>query len=315
MNQCISAGASLSGREHELEVQAGDRHPLPGLGHVVGRRDQADRARRGASRRARRRPGPWGRRAAGCRTCSSTRRLITLPGQHVLGHRGLEEADRRDDLDLAGAHVGLVDDPARAAVVVDVAVGVARARRPACAAGARSRARAPRAPSRSRSAGRRRRCPSSPSTIVMFDRSSVADLVEPRHDLVEAALDDQLHLPPQARVDRLRRLGVRRDERRSATGPRPGRRRRRAPCRRRAAARSARARPPRSPGDRRSRAPPAIAAFAALRRLARVAAAIRCVTHRPVSLVVSPPLRRRGGATVSHGVCCARERAVERRDP
>ena len=54
-------------------------------------------------------------------------------GQHVLLGHLLHEAVGRDDGDVAGLHVGLVDDAAHAAVVVDVAVGVDHRRhRPAC---------------------------------------------------------------------------------------------------------------------------------------------------------------------------------------
>ena len=87
------------------------------------RRDQRDGARATASCRCRYRPGraaPCGRRLP---NWYCARRFIARAGQHALCDDRLHEPVRRDDLDLARAHVVLVDDALHAAVVIDVAMG------------------------------------------------------------------------------------------------------------------------------------------------------------------------------------------------
>jgi hypothetical protein len=177
-------------------------------------------------------------------------------GEHVLGDRRLQEPDRSDDLDLPGLDVGLVDHPADPAVVIDVAVGMHdRDDRLARPVGVVQLQRGCRGVP-----GQQRIEHDDP--VLALGEGDVgqvrgADLVQARHDFIQAALDHQLGLAPQARVDRRRRVGALLDEREPRQIPTPDHRPRRGSSHHRSAARSDHGRPRRSRGGPRRAADPA----------------------------------------------------------
>ncbi len=258
----------LGARRHlEHHVDAVDGLLLPRAHDVDGRRDQRDGSQR------RRLPQPRAHLAArslrqqrAVHVCRAARHRTA--GVDVLADRVLEEALRREDRDAARRDVLLGHDAARAAEVVDVAVGVQQSgHRPLAAMLAIQRQRG----------GRRlrgdQRVDHQDARVALDDRHvrqvEAAHLVDALGDLEQAVNRVQLPLPPEARIHRLRTVGVeeavgvripddapvRRADDAVATASRSGRaaRRRSPPCPRTGAACAHPRSPPRCDASRAAR--------------------------------------------------------------
>lgn len=136
-----------------------------------------------------------------------------IAGQHVFGHGRFHEALGRDDPHLAGGHVLFIHHTVHAAVMVHMAVGIDdghhRLVRPVGVIELEGRRGV---------FGGDERIDHDDAAVALDDghvgKVGIADLVEAVHDLVEAVAQHQLALPPQGRIDRIRRLGGHDDRRR-----------------------------------------------------------------------------------------------------
>ncbi|MNE50713.1 hypothetical protein D3C80_1453050 [compost metagenome] len=117
-------GGSLGARcHHEVIGQAIDDPLLPGLGNIVGGRDQGDGTGGGGGAQ----PGanlPLGIRLEQVAIHVAGPAAHHVARHDVLGHGGFHEAGGRVNLHLAGLDVRFVHHPAHTAVVIDVAMGV-----------------------------------------------------------------------------------------------------------------------------------------------------------------------------------------------
>jgi hypothetical protein len=134
-----------------------------------------------------------------------------VAGEDVLGDRGLEEALRGIDLDVARSDVGLVDHAPDTAEMVGVAVGVDHGLDRLLAAVLEIEV--------DRDLGRLRReqrIDDHDSLVALDDghvrQVLIADLVDAVGDLEQTADVDQLRLAPEAGIDGFRRRGVLGDE-------------------------------------------------------------------------------------------------------
>ena len=136
-----------------------------------------------------------------------------IAGQHVFGHGRFHEALGRDDPHLAGGYVLFIHHAVHAAVMVHMAVGIDdghhRLVRPVGVIELEGRRGV---------FGGDERIDHDDAAVALDDghvgKVGIADLVEAVHDLVEAVAQHQLALPPQGRIDRIRRLGGHDDRRR-----------------------------------------------------------------------------------------------------
>ena len=134
-----------------------------------------------------------------------------VAGDHVLAHRVLGEVLGRDDLDLAGLDIGLIDDATHAAVVIDMGVAVDDGKHwPLAELRGHEVVRCLGRLSRDQ------RIEHDPAGVTL-DEGDVRE-VEPAHlidavrHLEQAVLHVELRVAPQARVHRIGRRLVERDE-------------------------------------------------------------------------------------------------------
>ena len=191
-------------RHLELDLHAVDRQPLARMGDVDRRSDQADRALRsglpqaGADLTDR-------TRLEGCAVHVASPSQHGRPREDVLRNRMVHEPLRRNHLHLTGIDLLLGDDPLHATEVVGVGVRVDhRPHRPLTAVLRVERKR------RSSGLGADQRVDHDHPAVGLDDAHhrevESTKLVDAGHDLEQAVLDQQLPLPPQARVRRVRRL-------------------------------------------------------------------------------------------------------------
>ncbi len=198
------------GGVQELELEAAEIPLRTRLGDGVGRRDVRDRhAGHGGD------PDAAGDAAARTGVEEAVERVRGasrhgVAGDHVLADRVLVERGdgaRGDDRDLARGHVLGAHHTLDAAVVVDVGVGVDHGRD-----GLVADMLADQAHGLARGLDRGHAVDDHQSGVALDDREVgdvvVAHLVDAVHDLVQAALADQLRLTPQARVHGVGRGGV-----------------------------------------------------------------------------------------------------------
>ena len=201
LRRCLGPGGHLEHDPHPVDDQL-----LARGGDVDGGRDQGGLAQRGRLPQAG--PDLTGRPLG-------ERRPVHVPGPaghgragvHVLGHRVVHEPLGGDHLGAARGHVVVGDDPLHAAEVVDVGVGVDHGHhRPRTTVlgveGERGGRRLP---------ADQRVDDDHPGVTLdhAHDREvEPTELVDAGHHLEQPVLDQQLALPPQARVRRVGRRAV-----------------------------------------------------------------------------------------------------------
>jgi hypothetical protein len=191
------------GREQELESDPVDLQALARVGDLLGRGDQLDPAEGGSQPEARADLALRRRLQQRAEHVEGAPRH-RVARDHVLRHRGLQETRGGDHPHPAGPHVILVDHAAHAAEVIDVAVRVDHGgHRPALAV------RAVEVERGAGGLGADQRIDDDQAVVALDDRHVrdvlVSHLVDAVGDLEQPALEHQLRLAPEARVDRVGR--------------------------------------------------------------------------------------------------------------
>jgi hypothetical protein len=195
-----------TGGQLEHDLDAVDRERLARVSDVDRGRDEGD----GARRRRLAQPGAdlaGGPALERCAVHVAGASQHGGAGEHVLGHGVVHEALGGDHRDLAGGDLLVADDALHAAEVVDVGVRVDhRLHRPLTAVLGVERERG------SGRLGADQRVDDDDAGVTLDDahdrQVEAPQLVDAGRDLEQAVFDEQLSLPPQARIGGVGRIGV-----------------------------------------------------------------------------------------------------------